>query len=100
MRENNYTTKLRASFDTYKLKSEREITELNKKVESVTQKMAFYMFEYNLVRGTLPKNIKEIYDLNNKDSQRLNKIMNLINTVLTFKELPGEIKLVIKEMIV
>ena len=99
MSEVNAVSKIRKSYDDYIKLSKKEISDLKSQNTILLHKFAFYLFEYNLIKGTLTDTIKSVFDINNKDSKRLEFIMTLKNTKVMYEQLPVEIKMIIKEVI-
>ena len=100
MEEEKYVQNLRTSYETYKEAKEKELQEVNDQNERLVNKLAFYMFEHHLVSGTLSAKIKEQYDMRNFENTRLRDIMSLKDKMLSYGELPVEIKMMIEEMVI
>jgi hypothetical protein len=91
--------KIRNSFDEYIERTEKEILELREKNTFIVHKLAFYLFEYHLVKGSLSDKLKCIFDSRNTKSTRLKEIMDLKDKELTYEQLPVEIKIIIEDVI-
>ena len=99
MSEEKTIYKIRKSYDEYIKRSKKEIKDLKGQNTILLHKLAFYLFEYNLIKGTLPDTIKSVFDTKNTDGKRLEFLMTLQNTKVKYEQLPIEIKMIIKEMV-
>ena len=83
-------------------KYKNQIEKLENKLTSSKVYLSFYFFEHLVSRNNLPKKIRDVFDINNPDAKRLEKIMSFVETITketTFDDLPVEIKMIYKELI-
>jgi hypothetical protein len=71
---------------------------LERKIDVISQRLAYYKFEFDLLHGTLSTKIRTTYNLFNSENSRLNDIMKTRDDYLSYEELPVEIKMVLKEL--
>ena len=91
-------TRLRSKFEKYVENSDKKISNLENDLEYAKIKLGFYKFYYDFSSGNLSDKVKEIFTMNNTDNGRIKTILELTEQVLSFDEIPLEIKLTIEEM--